>query len=295
MHESRVKPDIQELRSLSRLLTNSSFKKIVRSKDTEFFKRRIRKHAHLFPNYLEQTNASLLSRIFSALVEQYRNEYVYKSSLVNQVLLKEYNMSETTALFEFKISSSIADMLLINGKARLFEIKTELDSPERLESQITDYRKAVGNITVVTYESLADKYLDLIKGTGVGLTVLNTSYQLVEVKKAANDSRYLEHEVLFKMLHKTEYTNIILNYFGIVLDVPNTVYFTQCLALVKQIEINTFQRLAFEELKKRKLNEAELIESDLTPEELKTICIALNFNSSEINYLHRFLYRPFSR
>ena len=42
--------------------------------------------------------------------------------------------------------------VLINGKAVVYEIKTELDNLERLESQIDDYYKAFEHVAVVTYE-----------------------------------------------------------------------------------------------------------------------------------------------
>lgn len=295
MHTLTKTPKKQELRSLSQLLSNSTFRKIVREGNTDFYRRRIREYSHLFHNYREKTNANILNDIFKALTQGYRNEYVYKSCLVNQVLLQEYKIDSTTALFEFKISKSVADMLLINGKARLFEIKTELDNPDRLQSQLADYQKAVANITVVTYESLAEKYLKLIQGTDIGLRILTFKNQIIEVRESLDNTEHFEHETLFKMLHKAEYTDIIVTRFGVAPTVPNTRYFNECLSLAKEIEIDVFQKLVFEELKKRKVKEAELIESDLTPDELKTICIALNFDGNEIECLHRFLSRPFSK
>ena len=42
--------------------------------------------------------------------------------------------------------------MLINGKAVVYEIKTELDNLERFGSQIDDYYKAFDHVAVVTYE-----------------------------------------------------------------------------------------------------------------------------------------------
>ena len=41
-------------------------------------------------------------------------------------------------------------MRKLNGKAVVYEIKTELDNLERLESQISDYYKAFDHVAVVT-------------------------------------------------------------------------------------------------------------------------------------------------
>lgn len=44
----------------------------------------------------------------------------------------------TTALTEIAIAKSKADFVLINGKAVVYEIKTELDNLERLSAQVDD-------------------------------------------------------------------------------------------------------------------------------------------------------------
>ena len=79
-----------------------------------------------------------------------RNEYYYKITLLNKLLLGIHSVNTTTALTEFPIAKSKADFVLINGKAVVYEIKTELDNLERLESQISDYYKAFDHVAVVT-------------------------------------------------------------------------------------------------------------------------------------------------
>ena len=59
-------------------------------------------------------------------------------------------MNTTTALTEIPIAKSKADFVLINGKAVVYEIKTELDNFDRLENQINDYYKAFDHVAVVT-------------------------------------------------------------------------------------------------------------------------------------------------
>ena len=50
---------------------------------------------------------------------------------------------------------------MINGKGVVYEIKTELDNLERLNSQIEDYYKAFTNVVIVTYEENIEKFLTL--------------------------------------------------------------------------------------------------------------------------------------
>lgn len=93
----------------------------------------------------------MVSEIYNILKTEYRNEYYYKNTLLNKLLLGVHSVNTTTALTEIPIAKSKADFVLINGKAVVYEIKTELDNLERLESQINDYFKAFDHVAVVTY------------------------------------------------------------------------------------------------------------------------------------------------
>ena len=73
-----------------------------------------------------------------------------------------HSVNTTTALTEVAIAKSKADFVLINGKAVVYEIKTELDNLERLCSQIDDYYKAFDHVAVVTYEKICNS----CKGAG---------------------------------------------------------------------------------------------------------------------------------
>ncbi|WP_245780719.1 sce7726 family protein [Gracilibacillus orientalis] len=70
------------------------------------------------------------------------------------------------------MSKSKADFILINGKAVVYEIKTELDTFERLNSQINDYFRAFDHVCVVTSESQYKKAEKKLKDSKVGICVL---------------------------------------------------------------------------------------------------------------------------
>ena len=64
--------------------------------------------------------------------------------------------------------------MLINGKAVVYEIKTELDNLDRLECQIMDYYKAFNHVAVLTYEKNLKNVENIINNLNlpVGLYVL---------------------------------------------------------------------------------------------------------------------------
>lgn len=137
----------------------------------------------------------------------YRNEYFYKNTLLNKLLLGVHSVNTTTALTEISIAKSKADFVLINGKAVVYEIKTELDNLERLSSQIDDYYKAFDHVAVVTYEKNLQqlwKVLDSIERP-VGIYVLRKNGKLGTVRKPQKYANGLEKEAIFKLLRKSEY------------------------------------------------------------------------------------------
>ena len=71
-------------------------------------------------------------------------------------MLGVHSPRTTTALTEVPIGKSKADFILINGKAIVYEIKTELDNFDRLDGQMEDYYKAFSRMVVVTSEKNYD-------------------------------------------------------------------------------------------------------------------------------------------
>lgn len=133
-------------RSLSNIFTPSNFRNIVVNSSLEKTISRIKKHKiGEKPRSIEM----LLKHFYRDLENNYRNEYVFKNALLNHKLLAEHCLSDTVVLNEFRIGSSIADFVLLNGEIRVFEIKTDLDGFDKLSKQISDYQKVANRVYVV--------------------------------------------------------------------------------------------------------------------------------------------------
>lgn len=78
------------------------------------------------------SNGEVLSQMYQFMSQSYRNEYFYQNTLLMKLLLGKHSVRTTTALTQIPIGNSIADFVLINGKAVVYEIKTELDTFNRL-------------------------------------------------------------------------------------------------------------------------------------------------------------------
>jgi phosphate uptake regulator len=79
----------------------------------------------------DKDNGTLISEVYRFMSKAYRNEYFYQNTLLNKLLLGKHSINTTTALTQIPISKSKADFILINGKAIVYEIKTELDTFDR--------------------------------------------------------------------------------------------------------------------------------------------------------------------
>ena len=201
----------------------------------------------------KKTNSELVSEIYNILKNEYRNEYYYKNTLLNKLLLGVHSVNTTTALTEIPIAKSKADFVLINGKAVVYEIKTELDNLDRLESQINDYFKAFDHVAVVTYnENVAaiQKKIDSI-GKPVGIYVLQSRGTIKTIQKPEEYRNTLDSKILYKILRKPEYEEIILNKYGFLPDVSAFEYYSECRKLFVEIPVEESYEFVLKLLKKR--------------------------------------------
>lgn len=284
-----INNNIESLRSLSQIFSTANFNKIVRKKDYVNTFERITKHT-TFSNSI--TNLELLDNVYNELLESYRSEYVYKNTLINKKLIQKYSLKSTIALNEFKIGNSIADFVLLNGKARVFEIKTELDGLDKLEKQISDYYSFATEVYIVTSSKHIKKLIELYKETKVGIIELTKKNSLKEIKPALSNIDLLDHSAIFKSLRKNEYINVLkANSFQIP-KVPNTLIFKECLNLSKDIDIVDFQKSAIKVLKKRNIKNPDFLKDNRIPNYLKHICYSLNLSKPEYEELNSFLNKP---
>ncbi|MEM9888699.1 MAG: sce7726 family protein [Bacteroidota bacterium] len=281
-----ITTDISKLRSLSQIISPSNFKRIVRKGDyySTFYK--LKKYTTVTES---TTNLDAINVIYKSLLNNYKNEYVYKNILINKLLLRKYSLKNTIALNEFNIGKSIADFVLLNGEARIYEIKTELDNLEKLDKQVLDYSKFANKVYIVTSSKHINRLIELYKNSTIGIIELTSRNALRTISEAKNNSSTFNHEALFKTLRKQEYLELIQEHFKFIPKVSNTMIFRECLSLAKNIEISIFQKLVINKLKSRNISNPEIIKEEFIPESLKHICYTLDFSENEYEELNSFL------
>lgn len=200
-----------------------------------------------------KTNSEIISEIYELMANTHRCEYVYQNTLLNMLLLSVSDDAQQTALTQLPIGKSRADFIIINDNATVYEIKTELDTFERLNSQLSNYFKAFKRVCVVTSENKYPHAVKALANTPVGIYVLDSQNNISKkmCKEPIEDNSKLEHVALFKLLRKYEYENIVKQHFGLLPAAPPVFYYDACLNLFCQIPILDAYKMVMSELKKR--------------------------------------------
>ena len=214
------------------------------------------------------TYRKAISQIYTYMNNDYRNEYYYKNTIFNQLLVQKHDLYNTAALTELPISNSKADFVMINGKGVVYEIKTDLDNFQRLQSQINDYYKVFSYVNVVVSKRQVDKVKEFLKGTKVGIFELTDSGKLICRKKTFCNRGQLSYEAMFQVLRKREFEMILMDHYGKLPEVNNFEYYRECLRWMKKINIVTFQKKLMNILKQRTLLSIDDVFESRVPNEL---------------------------
>ena len=271
---------------LNRLFTQYNFDDLIQGQKNDVYISVIKRFVQ---DPLSKNNGEIISEIYSYMSKNYRNEYFYQNTLLNKLLLGRHSINTTTALTQIPINKSKADFILINGKAVVYEIKTELDNLERLESQINDYFKAFDHVAVVTYNenvTAIQKKIDSI-GKPVGIYVLQNRGTIKTIQKPEKYRNALDSKIIYKILRKPEYEEIILNKYGFLPNVSAFEYYSECRKLFEKMPIEESYEWVLKLLKKR----TKIIKNEYKeiPYELKFLAYFMDLKSEDYEKIRCFL------
>ena len=180
-----------------------------------------------FPGIEQSTQPikSLFEEIFSLfskkIYKSYRQEYIYKSAIAKNILLGIHNLNTASMLNEFRVGSCKADVVILNGTATVYEIKSDLDTLNRLEKQISEYRKVFANVYVITGKNYLDAVHAIIPDD-VGIMLLNDRYNISTIRKAIDSPERTISEAIFDSIQISEAKKILKLLNLQIPDLPNT-------------------------------------------------------------------------
>ncbi|RTY89318.1 sce7726 family protein [Flavobacterium sp. GT3R68] len=274
--------ELNRMRSYSSIFSSTYFSKLLRNDDYSFINSKIIKYDQLKIGNDIITYHDYIRFVYKEMSKQYRNEYVYKNTFINELLINSYGVKDTVAINEFRVGDSIADIVLFNGTSKAFEIKTELDSNKRLIGQLSDYSKIFKESYIVTHDALIDKYLK--EDDSVGLIALSSnskSLKMTEIRPAKINLE-INPESIIRSIRTNEYKAIVNQYYGGLPKMNSFNMFDICSDLIKQIPTEDLNILFIEQLKKRKSN---TINIKSFAKELRQIGLALNIDDRNYQIL----------
>lgn len=278
MATTNVNKELIRLRDFSSAFSRSAFIDVLNYNDYSHFNWLASRY-----NLLKcATYSDLLRKSYSLISKYYRCEYVYKNELI-KLLLKKYGTSNSVYFSEFRVGNSIADMVMFNGESKAFEIKTEYDTPRRLDKQMDDYKRFFDKCYVVVPDDRVDDYYAIIEPTtGIIAMSRNNGYIILKEIRQAEHNKHFENEALMSCLRTEEYKNIVLS-LGESLDgVAGYDMYTYCYQVISKANPNRLRELFLREVKKRKNNTALLRKY---PVSIRQMMLSLNLPEDKANKL----------
>jgi hypothetical protein len=153
--------------------------------------------------------------------KKHRHEYIYKAAITKKILLGTHSLHTASMLTEFRVGDCKADVVILNGTATAYEIKSERDSLSRLEKQIASYMRVFATTNVIVGENHLDDVLSSIP-VEVGVLELSAKYRISVVRKAHEDATRTCSHSIFDSISLYEASNILASNGISVSRVPNT-------------------------------------------------------------------------
>lgn len=237
-----------EALALNRFFSQATLRQLAEEGASEAYLEAV---ARCVPGGAGKTHRECVRELYRCLESGYRNEYFYKNTLLNKLLLGTHSLRTATALSELPVGRSKADFVLINGRGVVYEIKTGMDNLERLGGQLRDYYKAFSYVVVVASESHLGALQRRLGNSPVGICVLNKRSQLSVRKAPQEDGGGLDKTEMFKMLRKAEFEQILKRRFGALPDVSQFRYWRECKNMFESLPVGAAQAELLRVLKRR--------------------------------------------
>lgn len=230
---------------------------------------------------LEQTVASFFNEAYNLLSKYYKNEYIYRNTIIKNILLGRHSLNTAFVINEFRVGNSKADCVIFNGTSTVYEIKSQFDTFNRLKTQLEDYKKAFEYIYIVVPNESLKKLEVYLDDESIGIMRLNSNNSISKIKEAKSNKYNWDKNIIFDILRKNEYLYILNKYYGEIPEMPNTKVYSYCKELFSKLDLNEIYQDIVWLLKMRGNNELykKLILN--APDSLKALCFQTNLTKRE--------------
>ncbi|RFS22914.1 sce7726 family protein [Aeromonas dhakensis] len=210
----------------------------------------------------------------------HRDEYIYRTAISQKILMGTHSLRTASMLNEFRAGSSKADLVILNGTATVYEIKSERDSLARLATQVDNYKRVFAKVNVIASEMHLNGILETVPDD-VGVMCLSKRYQITTIREAIDHPARICPVTVFESLRIAESIEILEAMGVMVPEVPNTQRHAMLRELFSTLEPVTLHMEMVRTLK-RSRNLAPLGDLvDRLPKSLQAIALSVSVRRSD--------------
>lgn len=211
-----------QLSALTRLFSATVFREMAKKGRSGLFRRLVEQTDLIARAAPRATVGDVFESAFDILkVAGHRDEYIYRAAISHKVLMGTHSLRTASMLNEFRAGSCKADLVILNGTATVYEIKSERDSLARLANQVENYKRVFAKVNVIASESHIEGVLATVPDD-VGVMCLSKRYRISTVREAIDCPGRICPVTVFESLRTAE-AAAILKAMGVIVPlVPNT-------------------------------------------------------------------------
>lgn len=211
-----------QLSALTRLFSAAVFRELAKKGQSGLFCRLIGQTNLLDHAGSDATVGDVFEHAFKILkVSGQRDEYIYRAAISQKILMGTHSLRTASMLNEFRAGSSKADLVILNGTATVYEIKSERDSLTRLTNQVENYKRVFAKVNVIASESHIKGVLETVPDD-VGVMCLSKRYRITTVREAVECPARICPVAVLESLRMAEGIAILQAMGVMVPEVPNT-------------------------------------------------------------------------
>lgn len=211
-----------QLSALTRLFSAAVFREMAKKGRSGLFRRLVEQADLIARADPRATVGDTFDSAFEILkVAGHRDEYIYRAAISQQVLMGTHSLRTASMLSEFRAGSCKADLVILNGTATVYEIKSERDSLARLANQVENYKRVFAKVNVIASEGHVEGVLATVPDD-VGVLCLSKHYQIEPVREAFDCPARICPVTVFESLRTAEAVTILRAMSVKVPVVPNT-------------------------------------------------------------------------
>jgi len=211
-----------QLPALTRLFSAAVLREMARKGESTTFRRLVELTDMLERVGQNATVGDVFDSAFEILkIGGHRDEYVYRAAVTQKILMGTHSLRTASMLNEFRVGNCKADLVILNGTATVYEIKSERDSLARLANQVKNYRRVFATVNVIASESHIQGVVNTVPAE-VGVMCLSKRYRISVVREAVSSPALICPVTVFESLRISESIAILQSIGVKVPELPNT-------------------------------------------------------------------------